>query len=283
MSDLFDDLDFEMLGGDFEDPFENEPVDPMPPPVPGMPNAGHQPVQHPKAAVQKASEADCTEGPAQHRILAPPHQASAEAFTNAEAQVTKADDNAADTAAYQEEVSNQTGPEQIPTLNMMVSLADQTEAAAAQQDTRTLMELPPVFKYGSCEEDISDGDMTFEQLRAEKEPDFLELEDSKRVSWTVQYGRVTKPISSPAKQKIAQVKEEIELSKEFLEGLKKAKDKRPRCFVKPTVAGKSKVSLPTRRFSYPRKMRRNHRNPSVCFPPATAKCMRCEKTSLGFS
>lgn len=116
MSDLFDDLDFEMLGGDFEDPFENEPVDPMPPPVPGMPNAGHQPVQHPKAAVQKASEADCTEGPAQHRILAPPHQASAEAFTNAEAQVTKADDNAADTAAYQEEVSNQTGPEQIPTV-----------------------------------------------------------------------------------------------------------------------------------------------------------------------
>lgn len=56
----------------------------------------------------------------------------------------------------------------------------------------------------------------------------------------MQYGRVTKPISSPAKQKIAQVKEEIELSKEFLEGLKKAKDKRPRCFVKPTVAGKSK-------------------------------------------
>ena len=43
MSDLFDDLDFEMLGGDFEDPFENEPVAPVPPPVPGMPNAGHQP------------------------------------------------------------------------------------------------------------------------------------------------------------------------------------------------------------------------------------------------
>lgn len=37
MSDLFDDLDFEMLGGDFEDPFENEPVDPVPHPVPGMP------------------------------------------------------------------------------------------------------------------------------------------------------------------------------------------------------------------------------------------------------
>ena len=53
MSDLFDDLDFEMLGGDFEDPFENEPVDPVPPPVPGMPNAGHQPMQHPEALRQR--------------------------------------------------------------------------------------------------------------------------------------------------------------------------------------------------------------------------------------
>ena len=60
MSDLFDDLDFEMLGGDFEDPCENEPVAPVPPPVPGMPNAGHQPMQHPEAAAQKASEAGCT-------------------------------------------------------------------------------------------------------------------------------------------------------------------------------------------------------------------------------
>lgn len=53
MSDLFDDLDFEMLGGDFEDPFENEPVAPVPPPVPGMPNAGHQPMQHPEALRQR--------------------------------------------------------------------------------------------------------------------------------------------------------------------------------------------------------------------------------------
>jgi len=72
MSDLFDDLDFEMLGGDFEDPFENEPVAPVPPPVPGMPNAGHQPMQHPGAAAPKASEAGCTDDPAQQPISAPP-------------------------------------------------------------------------------------------------------------------------------------------------------------------------------------------------------------------
>lgn len=71
MSDLFDDLDFEMLGGDFEDPFENEPVDPVPPPVPGMPNAGHQPMQHPEAAAQKASEASCTDDPHSSPSLIP--------------------------------------------------------------------------------------------------------------------------------------------------------------------------------------------------------------------
>ncbi len=81
--------------------------------------------------------------------------------------------------------------------------------------------------------------MTFGSC-ARKEPDFLELEDSKRVSWTVQYGRVTKPISSPAKQKKLRRSKEIELSKEFLEGLKRQKDKRPRCFVKPTMAWKVK-------------------------------------------
>ena len=41
--------------GTFEDPFENEPG-PLPPPVPGMPNAGHQPMQHPEAAAQKATK-----------------------------------------------------------------------------------------------------------------------------------------------------------------------------------------------------------------------------------
>ena len=80
MSDLFDDLDFEMLGGDFEDPFENEPVDPVPPPVPGMPNAGHQPMQHPEAAAQKASEAGCTDDPAQQPISDPPLQACVESL-----------------------------------------------------------------------------------------------------------------------------------------------------------------------------------------------------------
>lgn len=281
MSDLFDDLDFEMLGGDFEDPFENEPVDPVPHPVPGMPNAGHQPMQHPEAAAQKASEAGCTDDPGQQPISDPPLQACVESLANTEAQAAKTDGNAADIADCQDAALHQASSEKAPTLNMMASLADQTEATAAQQDARTLMELPPVFKYGSCEEDISDGDMTFEQLRAEKEPDFLELKDSKRVSWTVQYGRVTKPISSPAKQKIAQVKEEIELSKEFLEGLKKAKDKRPRCFVKPTVAGKSKGIAAYKAILLSPEDAAQSSKPICLFPARDGQMYEMRKNKLG--
>ena len=204
-----------------------------------------------------------------------------ESLANTEAQVAKTDGNAADIADCQDAALHQAGSEKTPTLNMMAFLADRTEATAAQQDARTLMELPPVFKYGSCEEDISDGDMTFEQLRAEKEHDFLELEDSKRVSWTVQYGRVTKPILSPAKQKIAQVKEEIELSKEFLEGLKKAKDKRPRCFVKPTVAGKSKGIAAYKAILLSPEDAAQSSKPICLFPARDGQMYEMRKNKLG--
>lgn len=204
-----------------------------------------------------------------------------ESLANTEAQVAKTDGNATDIADCQDVALHQASSEKTPTLNMMASLADRTEATAAQQDARTLMELPPVFKYGSCEEDISDGDMTFEQLRAEKEHDFLELEDSKRVSWTVQYGRVTKPILSPAKQKIAQVKEEIELSKEFLEGLKKAKDKRPRCFVKPTVAGKSKGIAAYKAILLSPEDAAQSSKPICLFPARDGQMYEMRKNKLG--
>ena len=56
---------------------------------------------------------------------------------------------------------------------------------------------PPVFAYAGALENISDVSMTFEELRIEKSGDFPELEDGKRVSWTVEYGKVTKAVSDP--------------------------------------------------------------------------------------
>ena len=51
---------------------------------------------------------------------------------------------------------------------------------------------PPVFVYAGATENIEDTSMTFDELRIEKARDFPELDDGKRVSWTVEYGKITK-------------------------------------------------------------------------------------------
>ena len=56
----------------------------------------------------------------------------------------------------------------------------------------------------------------------------------------MKYGTVTKPVADPKSATIASVKEEIEKSKSFLDGLAKAKDKNPDCLVVPSVTAKSK-------------------------------------------
>lgn len=99
---------------------------------------------------------------------------------------------------------------------------------------------PPVFAYAGALENISDVSMTFEELRIEKSGDFPELEDGKRVSWTVEYGKVTKAVSDPKGISIGKMKAEIETSKEFLTSLKRAKDKNPVCKIKPRVTAQSK-------------------------------------------
>ena len=117
-------------------------------------------------------------------------------------------------------------------------------AAFAQQEEKNtqqgLFEKAPVFSYGSAKEAISDAGMTFEELRIAKADDFPELAEGKRVSWMVEYGKVVKAISDPKGTVIRSVKEEIEQSKAFLDGLKKAKDKCSDCLVKPKVTAQSK-------------------------------------------
>ena len=117
-------------------------------------------------------------------------------------------------------------------------------AAFAQKDDENtrqgLLERPPVFAYGSAKEAIMDSGMTFEELRIKKADDFPELAEGKRVSWTVEYGKTVKSITDPKGVTIQSVKTEIELSKEFLDGLKKARNKTPECLVKPKVTAQSK-------------------------------------------
>ena len=137
-------------------------------------------------------------------------------------------------------------PEPEPQSKETASAEEPNPIAAAfsqQEEKNTqqgLLEKSPVFYYGSAKEAISDSSMTFEELRIAKSDDFPELAEGKRVSWTVEYGKVVKLISDPKGTVIRAIKEEIERSKAFLDGLKKAKDKCPDCLVKPKVTAQSK-------------------------------------------
>ena len=122
---------------------------------------------------------------------------------------------------------------------LAAAMAEQ-EAKTEQKAAKSLFEKAPVFHYGSAREDITDPGMTFEELRIAKSADFPELGEGKKVSWTVEYGKTVKAITDPKGTTIASVKKEIELSKPFLDNLKKAKDKNPDCLVKPRVTAQSK-------------------------------------------
>lgn len=112
------------------------------------------------------------------------------------------------------------------------------EAEKPQQDDT---EKPPVFEYAGATETIEDTSKTFDELRIEKSSDFPELEDGKRVSWTVEYGKITKTIADPKGMSIGKMKSDIETSKEFADSLKKrGADKNPICKVKPRVTAQSK-------------------------------------------
>ena len=118
---------------------------------------------------------------------------------------------------------------------LAAAMAEQ-EAKTEQKAAKSLFEKAPVFHYGSAREDITDPGMTFEELRIAKSADFPELGEGKKVSWTVEYGKTVKAITDPKGTTIASVKSEIELSKAFLDNLKKATD----CLVKPRVTAQSK-------------------------------------------
>ena len=116
----------------------------------------------------------------------------------------------------------------------------QVEEKITEDLAGELLQKPPVFQFGGVTEEITDPKKTFEQLRKEKEEDFPELEDGKRVSWTMEYGKITKTIPKPKDSVIHAMKVEIEKSEGFRDMLKKAKDRDFTCKVRPHIAAQSK-------------------------------------------
>lgn len=128
--------------------------------------------------------------------------------------------------------------------------ADNPIAAAFEQkvveNTKVgLLEKPPVFYHKGVKEEIEDASMTFEELRIRKSDDFTDLEEGKRVSWSVEYCGIRKEVKDPKGTTIISMKEMIERSREFLDALKKTKDKNPCCYVKPKVEMKTKGNAAT--------------------------------------
>lgn len=113
------------------------------------------------------------------------------------------------------------------------------EQKTAENTKKGLLEKPPVFYHKGVKEEIEEPSMTFEELRIRKSEDFTDLEEGKRVSWSVEYCGIRKEIKDPKGTTIISVKETIERSHEFLAALKKSKEKDPCCYVKPKVEMKT--------------------------------------------
>ena len=159
--------------------------------------------------------------------------------------------------------------------------APAAEPANPISAAKSLFEKPPIFSYGSAKDEIADGAMTFEELRIAKSDDFPELGEGKRVSWSVEYGKVTRQITDPKGTTIQSVKEEIERSKAFLDGLKKAKDKNPNCLVKPRVTAQSKgIANYKGVFQSVEEARASDK--TIClFPSGDGRVYELRKTELG--
>lgn len=137
-----------------------------------------------------------------------------------------------------------------PQSRQVVDLFGAVVAESEEDNVARLMALlankAPVFESGSIRNEITDPEMTFEQLRVKMSADLPELETRSHVSWSVSYNGVTERIADPDKATVFSVKSKIEHSKKFKDTLKKRKesDKEPVCSVRPTVTAQKKGVLP---------------------------------------
>ena len=163
-------------------------------------------------------------------------------------------------------------------------------AAQNQQESRmleTLAAKPAFFSYGKVKESIEDRESTFEDLRAKYETDFPELSDGKLISWSVNYGKVTKQINNPASDKVYTVKAEIEKSKAFTDGLKKAKtdaERNPECVVKLLKKAQSKgeAVLPSYKdFCLTTQDAELSEKPIVLLPSKDGRIFELRRTEIG--
>lgn len=130
-------------------------------------------------------------------------------------------------------------------IDLFGAVVEQSEEDAATALLVKVTTSCPVFDYASIQAEITDADMTFEQLRVKMSADCPELEACAHVSWTLSYAGLTERITD-VNSTIYSAKAKLEQSRKFKDALKKhkSKDKLPVCSVKPSVTAQKKGILP---------------------------------------
>ena len=130
-------------------------------------------------------------------------------------------------------------------IDLFGAVVEQSEEDAIAELMVKVTTSRPVFDYASIQDEITDADMTFEQLRVKMSADCPELEARAHVSWSLSYAGFCERITD-VNSTIYDAKSKMEQSKKFKDALKKRKpaDKLPVCSVKPTVTAQKKGILP---------------------------------------
>ena len=129
-------------------------------------------------------------------------------------------------------------------IDLFGAVVEQSEEDALAELMVKVTTSCPVFDYASIQDEITDADMTFEQLRVKMSADCPELEARAHVSWALSYAGLTERIAD-VNSTIYSAKSKLEQSKKFKDALKKhkSKDKLPVCSVKPSVTAQKKGIL----------------------------------------
>ncbi len=151
----------------------------------------------------------------------------------------KQDENGAKPEGTSSATGNNDSAKSEETSNFFAEAITQAEVLQAENTKNSLIDKLPIFSYAGAKDDIVDTSKTFDALRIEKAEDFPELDDATTVSWKMNYGTISKAVSTPKKTTIAAMKKQIEESKDFIAMLKKAKGDVV-CEVKPSVVAKKK-------------------------------------------
>lgn len=165
--------------------------------------------------------------------------------------------------------------------NPFEAALSQAEEKQAKNVKIGLVSKSPIFEYAGVKEEIADPSVTFEALRESKATDFPELDDEKRVTWSMTYGKITKTVTDAKKTTIAKMKSEIETSKEFLEALKKTKGD-VTCVVTPKVTAQKKGEMPVYKgvFTDPSEAEKSGK-PIVLLPSEDGNVYEVRYTKIG--